>query len=110
HVKRFGQSSVLSHLFAQRTVIADSALSDAAFRKAANGKMLTSHQFKDPEVRIDPSKHEVCFAIGSCEPGPLALPFFSQVTLRNAYRRLRHSLGYRVSLAKINVSKLTNIN
>lgn len=110
HVKRYGQSSVLSHLFAQGTVSAESVLSDAEFRKAANGKLPLSHRFKDPAVRIDPSKHEVCFAIGSSEPGPLSLPFFSQVTLRNAYRRLRHSLGYRVSLAKINVSKLTNIN
>jgi uncharacterized protein (TIGR04141 family) len=110
HVKRYGQSSVLSHLFAQGTVAAESALSDAAFRKAANDKMPLSHRFKDPDVRIDPSKHEVCFAIGSAESGPLALPFFSQVTLRNAYRRLHHSLGYRVSLVKINVSKLTDIS
>lgn len=110
HVKRYGQSSVLSHLFAQGTVAAESALSDVAFRKAANDKLPQSHRFIDPGVRIDPAKHEVCFAIGSSEPGPLALPFFSQVTLRNAYRRLCHSLGYRVSLAKINVSKLTNIS
>ena len=109
HVKRYGQSSVLSHLFAQGTVAANSALSDAAFRKAANEKLPSLHQFKKPEERLDPSKHEVCFAIGSSEHGRLKLPFFSQVTLRNAYRTLRHSLGFRVSLAKINVSKLTAI-
>ncbi len=110
HVKRYGQSSVLSHLFAQGTVAADAALSDADFRNAVNQKLPATHRFQDPKVRIDPEEHEVCFAIGSSQPGPLKLPFFSQVTLRNAYRRLRYALGYRVSLMKVTVSKLTDVN
>lgn len=109
HVKRYGQSSVLSHLFAQGTVAAEAALADASFRKAANAKLPATHQFVNPEDRIDPSKYEVCFAIGSSRTGRLRLPFFSQVTLRNAYRRLHRSLGFRVSFTKIDVSKLTNI-
>jgi uncharacterized protein (TIGR04141 family) len=108
HVKRYGQSSVLSHLFAQGTVAANTVLSDADFRRAANKKLPESHRFKKPEERLDPSKHEVCFAIGSSEPGKLQLPFFSQVTLRNSYRTLRHSLGFNVSIKKIAVSKLTD--
>lgn len=109
HVKRYGQSSVLSHLFAQGTVAAEAALADAAFRKAANEKLPVTHQFSKPEDRIDPSKYEICFAIGSSRTGRLRLPFFSQVTLRNAYRRLHHALGFRVSVTKVNVSKLNNI-
>lgn len=109
HVKRYGQSTVLSHLFAQGTVAAEAALADAAFRKAANAKLPASHQFVNPEDRIDPSKYEICFAVGSSRPGRLRLPFFSQVTLRNAYRRLHNSLGFRVSFTKIGVSKLNSI-
>lgn len=109
HVKRYGQSSVLSHLFSQGAVAATMALSDAAFRRAANVKLPESHRFKKPDERLEPSKYEVCFAIGSSESGRLKLPFFSQVTLRSAYRTLHDMHGFHVTTAKINVSKLTDI-
>lgn len=110
HVKRYGQSSVLSHLFAQGLVAANSVLSDREFRKAANMKLPPTHQFKDPEPRPDPSEYEICYAIGSADPGMLTLPFFSKVTLRNAHRLLTQSYGFNVSLTKITVSKLTKIS
>lgn len=107
HVKRYGQSSVLSHLFAQGLVSATSALSDAEFRKAVNKKLPESHKFTDPEQRISASSYEVCFAIGSSDIGSLKLPFFSRVTLRNAYRTLTQTYGFRVTLTKIPVKKFT---
>lgn len=110
HVKRYGQSSVLSHLFAQGLVSATSTLSDAEFRKAANKKLPPSHQFADPDERIASSGYEVCYAIGSSDHGRLVLPFFSRVTLRNAYRTLTQTHGFKVSLTKIPVSKLTDLN
>jgi hypothetical protein len=51
----------------------------------------------------------VVFAIGSSEVGPLKLPFFSRVTLRNVVRSLTQSFGYRVSLTKIRVDKFAQI-
>jgi hypothetical protein len=44
--------------------------------------------------------------------GPLReiLQFFSRVTLRNSYRALTQLHGFKVSLTKIAVSKLTDIN
>jgi len=109
HVKRYGQSSVLSHLFAQGLVSATSMLSDQEFRKAANKKLPDSHKFSDPEQRVAANEYEVCFAIGSADHGQLALPFFSRVTLRNTYRALTQLHGFKVSLTKITVSKLTDL-
>jgi uncharacterized protein (TIGR04141 family) len=108
HVKRYGQSSVLSHLFSQGAVSAETTLVDAEFRKVLNSRLPDSHKFKDPASRINSSEYEICFAIGSSDPGKLSLPFFSQVTLRNAYKRLHDALGFNVTLTKIKISKLEN--
>jgi len=109
HVKRYGQSSILSHLFMQGLVSANSLLSDAQFRLAVNKKLPPSHELADPNSRPLPSAYEVVFAIGSSEVGSLKLPFFSRVTLRNVVRSLTQSFGYRVSLTKIRVDKFAQI-
>jgi uncharacterized protein (TIGR04141 family) len=110
HVKRYGQSSILSHLFMQGLVSADCLLSDARFRRAVNERLPPSHVILDPDVRPQPATFEVAFAIGSSETGPLKLPFFSRVTLRNVSRTLTQSYGYRVTLTKIRVNKLASVN
>ena len=109
HVKRYGQSSVLSHLFMQGLVSANSLLADAQFRLAVNKRLPPSHELADPNSRPLPSAYEVVFAIGSSEVGVLKLPFFSRVTLRNVVRTLTQSFGYRVSLTKIRVDKFAQI-
>lgn len=109
HVKRYGQSSVLSHLFMQGLVSANSLLSDAQFRLAVNKHLPPSHELADPNSRPLPSTYEVVFAIGSSEVGPLKLPFFSRVTLRNVVRSLTQSFGYPVALTKIRVDKFAPI-
>lgn len=109
HVKRYGQSSILSHLFMQGLVSANSLLSDAQFRLAVNKHLPPSHELADPNSRPLPSAYEVVFAIGSSEVGPLKLPFFSRVTLRNVVRSLTQSFGYRASLTKIRVDKFAQI-
>jgi uncharacterized protein (TIGR04141 family) len=110
HVKRYGQSSVLSHLFMQGLVSAESLLSDARFRKAVNEKLPATHQLADPNERPLPSQYEIVFAVGSTEVGAVKLPFFSRVTLRNVCRTLKQSFGYGVSLSKIRINKLAPIN
>jgi uncharacterized protein (TIGR04141 family) len=109
HVKRYGQSSILSHLFMQGLVSANSLLSDAQFRLAVNKHLPPSHELADPNSRPLPSAYEVVFAIGSSEVGSLKLPFFSRVTLRNVIRSLTQSFGYRASLTKIRVDKFAQI-
>lgn len=110
HVKRYGQSSVLSHLFMQGLVSAESLLSDARFRNAVNEKLPATHHLPDPNARPLPSQYEVMFAIGSTELGSLKLPFFSRVTLRNVARTLTQSFGYAASVSKIQISKLAPID
>lgn len=105
HVKRYGQSSVLSHLFMQGLVSAECFLSDIKFRRALNEKLPKSHILPDPNIRPVPSSFEIVFAVGSGEMGQLRLPFFSRVTLRNVARVLSQSFGYRVTLTKIRVNK-----
>jgi uncharacterized protein (TIGR04141 family) len=110
HVKRYGQSSVLSHLFMQGLVSAESLLSDARFRKAVNEKLPATHQLSDPNARPLPAQYEIVFAIGTSELGVLRLPFFSRVTLRNVARTLIHSFGYQVSVSKIRIDKLAALS
>ena len=44
------------------------------------------------------------------ETGPLRLPFFSRVTLKNVARTLLQSFGYRLTLNKIRINKLEDIS
>lgn len=88
HIKRYGGSSVLSHLFAQGVVSAEAFASDAGFRAKVNEKLPRSFQLKDPGAQIDPRDFTVVFGIVSRSEENLQLPFFSRVTLRNACRRL----------------------
>jgi uncharacterized protein (TIGR04141 family) len=102
HVKRYGGSSVLSHLFSQGVVSASLLLWDAGFRKDLNKKLPASHRFADPAARPNPSQYEVAFAVASQSKGRLILPFFSRVTLRNAHRQLSN-YGFKVSCTKIDL-------
>lgn len=100
HVKRYGGSSVLSHLFSQGDVSGMLFLSDANFRKKVYQKMGDSHKGIIPENNPKASDYEIVFAIISSVSGKLNIPFFSKITLRNARKRLE-TYGYRVSLLKI---------
>lgn len=102
HVKRYGGSSVLSHLFAQGILSATLFVGDETFRAALNQRLPKSHRLKNPAQRPITSEFEVAFAIASRSPEELVLPFFSRVTLRNAYRQLRN-LGFRTTCTKVQV-------
>ncbi len=102
HVKRYGGSSVLNHLFLQGVQGATLLLWDASFRKALNARLPSSHRFKNPEHRPSPDAFEVAYAIASHSAESLDLPFFSRVTLRNAYRELSN-FGFKVTCSKVMV-------
>jgi len=96
HVKRYGGSSVLSHLFAQGVVSVELLLSDIEFRKKANKKLPKAHQL--PETKPDPSDYEIVYAIISKDLMDLRnLPLFSRITLKNSYQRLS-LMGVRASV------------
>lgn len=104
HVKRYGGSSVLSHLFAQGTVSARLLLSDSDFRKKVNVKLPTSHKLKNVSQKPKADEFEVVYAIAS-NSGATAfdLPLFSKINLRNSFSQLQ-MYGMKASLAVIQVT------
>jgi uncharacterized protein (TIGR04141 family) len=102
HVKRYGASSVLSHLFAQGMVSGELFAMNEAFRSRVRVLLPRSHkELVNARGRPAQDAYRVVFAVVSQQSGnDLSLPFFSRVHARNARRRLE-GLGYRVALAKI---------
>ncbi|MEZ5963063.1 MAG: TIGR04141 family sporadically distributed protein [Planctomycetota bacterium] len=106
HVKRYGGSSVLSHLFAQGVASATCFLWDESFRKALQKKLPRSHHLSNPSARPDARMFEVAFVIASQSTNDVVLPFFSRVNLRNAYRELR-GYGFDVTCTQIRINEAT---
>ena len=101
HVKRYGGSSVFSHLFAQGTVSGELFRMEPDFRRLVNDKLPLSHRIDNHRRQPDRDEYRIVFAVVSKQTGAgLSLPFFSRLNLRSAARRLQ-AYGYRVAIAKI---------
>jgi uncharacterized protein (TIGR04141 family) len=103
HIKHYGSSSVLGHLFNQGLVSGELLRSHPDYVALANAKLGSKHQLKiGKSLPRDVSSYSIVFAVisQSQEPG-LHLPFFAKVALKHVCTRLR-DLGYgNVLLAKI---------
>ncbi len=104
HVKRYGGSSVLSHLFNQGLVSGELLQRDTEFREKFNEKLPVA--FKMPSAKRMPTRGEytVVYAIISEQEEDLTIPFFSKISLKHAVERLE-AFGFKVRLAKIPVSE-----
>lgn len=102
HVKYYRSSSTLSHLFSQGLVAAEAFIKDEKYRIELNPKLPASIQLTNPQTRPDPKKYRIVYAIATVKTIPKELPFFSKVTLKNAFKTLR-ALDYKVELARIEV-------
>ena len=100
HVKKYGGSSLLSHLFSQAIVSGGCFLHEPDFRARLNEILPDACKLKDHKEQPVASHYEVCMAIMSKEKGPLELPFFSKVSFKHAVKSLRN-LGYKVAKLKI---------
>jgi uncharacterized protein (TIGR04141 family) len=100
HVKHYGGSSTLSHLFAQGVTSGTLFAHDAGFRRAVNEKLPTTHRLSRPQQPLAPKAYAVVYAIISGSQRALTIPFFSKVTLHGAAKTLR-GVGYTVQLTKI---------
>jgi uncharacterized protein (TIGR04141 family) len=100
HVKKYGGSAVLSHLFSQGLVSADLLLTDKSFRKEVNAKLGDSHKSVVSESDPAPKDFTVVYAIGTSK-NDLKLPFFSIINYRNIKKQL-NLYQYNVLLVKIN--------
>lgn len=100
HVKQYGGSSVLSHLFSQALVSGDCFLHEAEFREKVNELLPQGFKFADTVAQPVVKDFEICIAVMSKEKGALELPFFSKVSFKHAVKAL-HNFGYKVSKLKI---------
>ena len=102
HIKRYGKSSVFSHLFSQGFVSGQLIQLDSEFREKIMGKLPSD--FKPLiSVATRPAEWEftITFGVISEDQGAdLHLPFFSRVNINNTCRILR-GYGYKVELLKI---------
>jgi uncharacterized protein (TIGR04141 family) len=104
HVKRYGSSSVLSHLFAQGRISGELFQMERTFRGKVNEILPKSFKINDPQQGPETDDYQIVYAIISDIPGELDIPFFSKLNLKNSARNLR-GLGYRVAKLKIEVDE-----
>jgi uncharacterized protein (TIGR04141 family) len=100
HVKKYGGSSVLSHLFQQGVVSGELFLSEGSFRTDVNKLLRDEFKLDNLASHQNAADYEICYAVMSDVPGFLHIPFFSKVVLKNAVKRLT-TYGYRVTKKKI---------
>ena len=104
HVKRYGGSSLFSHLFNQGLVSAELFKRERRFRELLNERLPRPHRLGNPTGVPGPNEFKVVYAIVSEAHGDdLSIPFFSRISLRHAAIRLT-GMGYSVELAKISVT------
>lgn len=103
HVKHYGGSNLLGHLFNQGLVSGELLRDHKDYAKLVNKKLPPTHQIDDPQdMPRNVSDFKVVFAIISQSDEPTVnIPFFARVALKNVYRRLE-SIGFKeIMLAKI---------
>jgi uncharacterized protein (TIGR04141 family) len=101
HVKRYGASDVLSHLFNQGRVAAKLFVGDRRFRDEALKKFPDGAPFEVDEPP-DPRLFTIAFLIGSKYGGDQPLPLFSRIVLVDVFTELRN-YGFNVKLGFIKI-------
>jgi len=114
HIKHYGSSSVLGHLFNQGLVSGELLKSHEGYVDLVNAELSIAHRLasdpKGAKMPRDVSGYTIVFGIISQADGPeLHLPFFAKVVLKSIYSRLSE-LGYgRVMLAKISCDPMVKL-
>ncbi len=99
HVKKYSSSSVLSHLFSQAYVSAESLLQSPDLIEQINGHLPESKRFAfDSSAHPRPSK--IILAVMQHRSGDLHMPFFSKVNFKQYSQKLKN-MGFSVELLKI---------
>lgn len=93
HVKKYGGSSVLSHLFSQGLVATEAILDDEAVRRKLRTWLPNARKPRIPITGVEPTKMTIVFAMAFENRGRKAvvklLPFFSKLNLRSRASELR---------------------
>ncbi len=102
HVKRYGGSSVIGHLFNQGFVSGELFLSDIGFREKVNNKL--EENFKiDPKTPPSPEQYTVWYVIGTKYPERNHIPLFARIALADVYNTLKR-YRYKVKLGFVKVT------
>ena len=109
HVKKYGGSAILSHLFSQVFVSAELLLTDSQFRQKVIDELLPKDYKKViPSKKPNASDYEIYYAIITKQKkAKLNVPFFSKVVLKNN-KKILGAYGYKVYLTKIKNVKVAN--
>lgn len=97
HVKKYGGSGVLGHLFNQGLVPAELIRTEPDFIGKVNEKLPVDRKL--PEL-INPRDYKIVYCIISDKEDPLSIPLFSKISLRAVVTRLE-SMNYNVFIEKI---------
>lgn len=99
HAKKRGRSSVLSHLWSQGVVAANTIKLDDSFRQKAKDLVSASHEHLFDAAPVQDQFEVTYLLLGADPANPCgSLPFFSKVALTAAMESLRLA-GYRMSVA-----------
>ncbi len=106
HIKRYGKSTVFSHLFSQGYISSQLLQLDAEFRMKVKERLNPPfNELIRVESRPAEKEYTVIFAVISDSIGDeLYLPFFSRVNFNNTAKTLI-GFGYNVELLKIPVNE-----
>ena len=93
HLKRYGSSSLLGHLFNQGFVSGDLLINSVEFKNKFNEKLTEEYIIDD----VNPYDFTISYVIGTKYPNNCKLPLFSKITLTKAYDELKRK-GFNVTL------------
>jgi uncharacterized protein (TIGR04141 family) len=99
HVKKYSSSSVLSHLFAQAYVSAETLLHSPDVVPQVTAYLPEGIEFRFDAAAF-PRENRIVLAIMQERAGDLHMPFFSKVNLKQYSQRLM-DMGFHVELLKI---------
>ncbi|RMH36377.1 MAG: hypothetical protein D6690_05895 [Nitrospirae bacterium] len=105
HVKKYGGSAVLSHLFHQGLVSGELLKRELEFRKALNQGLPEHLKINGIENQPGHNEYTIVYTIISEQEQGLNLPFFSKISIKHAVNRLE-AFGHKVRIAKIPVAEM----
>lgn len=106
HVKHYGGSNLLGHLFNQGLISGELLREHGDYVKQVNKVLPKKFWLEDSDVTRDVAGYTIVFGIISqANEQKLRIPFFARVALKNVCRRLE-SIGYKkIFIAKISVAQ-----
>ena len=106
HVKHYGGSNLLGHLFNQGLISGELLREHGDYVKQVNKVLPKEFLLDDSDVPRDVAGYTIVFGIISqSDEQKLRIPFFARVALKNVCRRLE-SIGYKkICIAKISVEQ-----